>query len=98
MSEAATRAIEALNAICRRQPEANNRTMPLPVACEAVKRFHGQPHARLFRFIGCKVRTPGGPGTLLQVFADCATVILDSQLSQCSVFAPSEIEPVSTEA
>lgn len=64
---------------------------------DKVRRF-GQSHARLFLFIGRKVRTPGGPGTLLQVFADRATVVLDSQLSQCSVFVPSEIEPVSAEA
>ncbi len=36
---------------------------------DAERRF-GQPHAKLFPFIGCKVRTPAGPGTLIQVYAD----------------------------
>ncbi len=73
------------------------RVISTPRAPDTVKRF-GQQHARLFPFIGRKVRTPGGPGTLLQVFADRTTVILDSQLSQCTAFAPAEIEPVSAEA
>jgi|SRR5215472_2915915 len=34
---------------------------------EAERRFHCQPHAKLFPFIGRKVRTPQGPGTLIQV-------------------------------
>lgn len=55
----------------------------------------GQSHARLFPFLGRKVRTPNGPGTLLQVFADRVTVLLDSELSKCSFFRPGEIEPVS---
>lgn len=65
-------------------------------SADCVRRF-GQGHAKLFPFIGRKVRTPDGPGTLLQVFADRATVILDSELSQCRVFSPSEVEPVSGE-
>jgi hypothetical protein len=56
-----------------------------------------QLHIKLFPFIGRKVRTPGGLGTLLQVFADRATVVLDSKLCQCSFFAPGEIAPVSRE-
>jgi hypothetical protein len=60
---------------------------------DAVRRF-GQPHAKLFPFIGRKVRTPAGPGTLLQVFSERVTVVLDSELSRCSVFQPGEIEPV----
>jgi hypothetical protein len=64
---------------------------------EAVRRFHGQPHAKLFPFIGRKVRTPGGPGTLLQVFADRVTVLLDSEINKCAAFAPGQIEPVSWE-
>lgn len=60
----------------------------------AVRRFHGQPHARLFRYIGRKVRTPEGPGSLIQVFAERATVLLDSDLAACSVFRPEEIEPL----
>ncbi len=63
---------------------------------ESEQRF-GQPHAKLFAFLGRKVRTPVGPGTLLQVFAHRATVLLDSQLSKCCFFSPGEIEPVSTD-
>ncbi len=63
---------------------------------ECERRF-GQLHARLFPFIGRKVRTPAGPGTLLQVFADRCTVLFDSELSRCARFAPGEIEPVSWE-
>lgn len=64
------------------------------VSLDAERRF-GQPHAKLFPFIGRKVRTPSGPGTLLQVFAERVTVLLDSELSRCSFFCPIEIEPVS---
>jgi hypothetical protein len=63
---------------------------------EAVRRFT-QPHAKLFPFLGRKVRTPSGPGTLLQVFACRVTVLLDSELSRCSFFQPREIVPVSRE-
>jgi hypothetical protein len=59
---------------------------------DAERRF-GQPHAKLFPFLGRKVRTPDGPGTLLQVFADRVTVLLDSELSRCAVFTPQEIAP-----
>lgn len=67
-----------------------------PEALESERRFT-QPHAKLFPFIGRKVRTPQGPGTLLQVFADRVTVVLDRELSQCSYFALRQIEPVSWE-
>jgi len=63
---------------------------------DAERRF-AQPHARLFPFLGRKVRTPSGPGTLLQVFADRVTVVLDSELSRCSFFVPAQIEPVAQE-
>jgi hypothetical protein len=63
-----------------------------PESHDEVRRF-GQPHARLFPFLGRKVRTPSGPGTLLQVFADRVTVLLDSELSRCAVFTPLEIAP-----
>lgn len=68
-----------------------------PIASLDAERRFGQPHARFFPFIGRKVRTPTGPGTLLQVFADRVTVVLDSQLPQCSFFSPKQIEPVSHE-
>lgn len=57
----------------------------------------GLPHARLFPFLGRKVRTPTGPGTLIQVFAERVTVLLDSERDKCSFFRPAQIEPVSTE-
>src|SRR5215469_8493185 len=56
-----------------------------------------QPHAKLFPFTGRKVRTPMGPGTLLQVFADLVTVLLDSEMTKCAAFTSGEIEPVSWE-
>jgi hypothetical protein len=58
----------------------------------AESRFR-QPHAKLFPFIGRKVRTSSGPGVLLQAFADRVTVLLDSELSKCAVFAPQEVAP-----
>jgi hypothetical protein len=63
---------------------------------EMEQRFR-EAHARLFPFIGRKVRTPEGPGTLLQVFAERVTVLLDSERDKCSFFTPTQIEPVSTE-
>lgn len=65
-----------------------------PVSMDAERQF-GQPHAKLFPFIGRKVRTPVGPGTLTQVFAERVVVVLDSELSKCADFHPKEIEPVS---
>ena len=76
-----------------RQREANKSNWP-PASLDAERRF-GQPHAKLFPFIGRKVRTPDGPGTLLQVFAGRVTVLLDSQLARCSYFSPGQIEPAS---
>jgi hypothetical protein len=67
-----------------------------PESLDAERRF-GQPHAKLFPFIGRKVRTPAGPGTLLQVFAERVTVLLDSELSKCAWFPPGEVEPASPE-
>ena len=67
-----------------------------PESLEAERRFR-QPHAKLFPFLGRKVRTPTGPGTLLQVFANRVTVLLDSELSRSSFFLPAEVEPASWE-
>jgi hypothetical protein len=69
----------------------------LPAASLDFGQRFGKPHAKLFPFLGRKVRTPGGPGTLLQVFADRVTVVLDSELSECTFYSPGEIEPVSWE-
>ena len=62
----------------------------------AEKQF-APPHARLFPFLGRKVRTPQGSGVLLQVFAERVTVLLDSDLDRCSFFQPAEVEPVNWE-
>jgi len=59
------------------------------------RRFDG-PHARLFPFIGRKVRTPKGAGVLQQVFRDRCAVALDAEAqSYLHFFPPTEIEPVS---
>jgi hypothetical protein len=55
----------------------------------------GPAHTKLFPFIGRKVRTPGGSGVLLQVFAERVTVLLDSELGRCSFFRPADVEPAS---
>lgn len=68
----------------------------LAESLDAERRF-AQPHAKLFPFIGRKVTTPAGTGTLLQVFAERVTVLLDSELDRCSFFPSAEIEPVSWE-
>jgi hypothetical protein len=78
-----------------RQREANESNWP-PASLDVERRF-GQPHAKLFPYVGRKVRTPSGLGTLIQVFADRVTVVLDSEISRCSFFAPGQIEPVSWE-
>ena len=69
----------------------------LSAASQDAERRFAAPHARLFPFLGRKVRTPAGVGTLIQVFAQRCTVVLDSQASQCARFSPDEIEPVSWE-
>ena len=78
-----------------RQRKANECNWP-PASLDAERRF-AQSHAKLFPYLGRKVRTPGGLGTLIQVFAGRATVVLDSELSLCSFFVPDQIEPVSWE-
>jgi hypothetical protein len=101
-SEVVRRAIEAVRAICEAphtetigQREPRREAVWPPESEAAIKRFHGQLHARLFPFIGHKVRTPQGPGTLLQVFEDRATVLLDSERDgACVRFLPCEISPV----
>lgn len=70
---------------------------PWPAASLEAERRFGRPHAKLFPFLGRKVRTPVGVGTLIQVIADRCTVVLDSQMSQCAWLLPSDIVPVSWE-
>lgn len=86
-----------------RQREASNQgqsrpdSSPALEASQDAERRFGQPHAKLFPFIGRKVRTPRGAGTLLLVFAERAEVLLDSRRDACEFFLPGEIEPVSWE-
>jgi hypothetical protein len=91
-----SRAAEPKSGSADQVPVSDPRGAWPPESLEAERRL-GHPHARLFPFIGRKVRTPEGPGTLLQVFADRATVLLDSEISRCSFFSPSQIELVSWE-
>jgi hypothetical protein len=75
---------------CRRESGPN-----WPAESLDYERRFGQPHAKLFPYMGRKVRTPGGLGTLIQVFAGHVTVVLDTEISRCSFFVPGQIEPVS---
>jgi hypothetical protein len=74
--------------------ELNEKSGWPPESYDFERRF-AQPHAKLFPFLGRKVRTPSGPGTLIQVFADHVIVVLDAEVAKCSFFAPGEISPVS---
>jgi len=78
------------------RPSENPHSGWPPESLDAEGRFN-QPHARLLPFLGRKVRTPKGAGTLLQVFAVRVTVLLDADLNKCSFFSPTEIQPVSPE-
>jgi hypothetical protein len=75
-SREVVRAIEALNAICRPHGAtlASTATSDIrPAGSLDAARCFGQ-HGKLFPFLGRKVRTPNGPGTLLQVFTERVTV------------------------
>jgi len=80
-----------------KSPAREPRETTRPLASLDAERRFGQPHAKLFPFIGRKVRTPAGTGTLIQVFAGRVTVALESDLDKCAFFKPAEIEPVSWE-
>jgi hypothetical protein len=87
----------AILEVLRGRPDMHRETESWPsVSLEAELRF-AKPHAKLFPFIGRKVRTPAGTSTLVQVFAKRVTVVLDSEMSKCSFFSPAEIQPVSWE-
>jgi hypothetical protein len=87
---------EEVEELVRSRPVRLTETDWPPASLDAERRF-AEPHARLFPFIGCKVRTPAGPGTMLQVFAERVTVLLDSEITKCSSFPPGQIEPVNGE-
>ncbi len=75
------------------QPDEHESSL---VSLDAEFRF-GHPHSRLFPLIGHKVRTPSGLGTLIQVYSDKVTVLLDSdRKGACVRFLPSEVSPVAT--
>lgn len=76
--------------------DASDQEFHLPKSLAAEQRF-GQPHAKLFPFLGRKVRTPRGPGTLIQVLAERVTVLLDSKRDKCNFFTPMQIEPLNLE-
>jgi hypothetical protein len=102
-SEVVRQALEAVRAICD-EPTANtprerwaNHGAAWPMESEIAVRRFDKPHARLFPFIGRKVRTPSGPATLMQVFADRVTVLLDSERDgACKHFLPAEIAPITS--
>ena len=86
---------EGVTELLRQRTHESGENWP-PESQEAVRKF-GQSHARLFPFIGHKVRTPEGPGTLIQVFAGQVTVLLDCELDKCAWFHPKEVTPVVSE-
>ena len=63
-----------------------------PESLEAERRF-GEPHARLYPFLGRTVETPAGPGRLLQVFVDRVAVVLDHDPRRVTYLLPSEVLP-----
>jgi hypothetical protein len=80
--------------------DLNEPNIPTPFDFQAsswAEKQFAPPHARLFPFIGRKVRTPQGSGVLLQAFVERVTVLLDSELDRCSFFQPAEVEPVNWE-
>ncbi len=76
------------------RPRENLHSGCPPESLDVEGRFN-QEQAKLFPFLGRKVWTPKGPGTLLQVFAGRVTVLLDADLNKCSFFSRPEIQPVS---
>ncbi len=80
-------------ATAQQPPAVRDRAAELTDDCE--RRF-GQPHARLFPFLGRRVQTPAGQGRLIQIFTervavDCGDVGPDGT-GKVRFFQPSEIE------
>ncbi len=63
-----------------------------PASLEAERRF-SHSSARLYPFLGSRVRTPRGTGQLIQVFTDRVAVLLDGA-DRLSFFAPEDICPL----
>jgi hypothetical protein len=59
---------------------------------DAVRRF-GLAVARLYPFLGRTILTPDGPGRLLQVFPERATVVLDARPETATFYLPAELRP-----
>jgi putative DNA primase/helicase len=79
----------ALNGEGMAHCEANEtREQSVPGGCP--ERF-GQPQARLFPFIGKRVRTPLGTGRLETAYMTRCEVVLDSAPGRLTVFQPDEI-------
>ena len=76
------------------QPTSESQETGWPSKSYIAELSFRQPHAKLFPFIGRKVRTPTGSGTLIQVFEERVTVLLDADRDKCVTFTPGEIEPV----
>lgn len=64
-----------------------------PEASRKAVRRYGAPCARLYPFLGRTILTPEGPGRLLQVLPERATVVLDSRPGRLCAFLPSELRP-----
>lgn len=64
-----------------------------PEASREAVRLYRAPYARLYPFLGRTIQTPRGPGRLLQVFPERATVVLDDYPERASFFLPSELRP-----
>lgn len=62
------------------------------VSRDAVRRFHA-PYARLYPFLGRTILTPRGPGRLVGVLPEQATVVLETHPERPSVFLLSELGP-----
>ncbi len=68
---------EAIDFLLRRRQGLRKNIWP-SASLEAKRKF-GCPSARLYPFVGKKVRTPKGIGQLVQVFSERVAVILDSE-------------------
>jgi hypothetical protein len=72
-----------------------------PAASLESQRKFGHPLARLYPFLGKKVRTPAGVGELLQVISGRVAVLLDAESAtsqterRMSFFSPEDICPTS---
>lgn len=64
-----------------------------PDACLDSEHRFGRPEARLYPLLGQRVRTPAGTGTLVQVFAQSAAVVLDADPSRLRRLPSDAVRP-----